>query len=383
MIPIPNDVGRDKEVSSTKTREFQDRVRYELSSLYHRSLALTSELNAISSMITLTEKSSVPLLRNYISAIEDSSADDVITPSNIRTDPTGITALETAESHREYGIICSKRVESVSAFTDSAGDLKGNITVIRSTLNGITDETPDAIIENNAKHIFDSRIPYIINFKKEDLSKASIYLDIKSDSIPIKLNALRFIPYPGVGSIILDGMWKDGATEVLGVNSTTLSTPEKTEVLTDTDYDKFTMPSYIHTEVVSTADLRLSFSSRRYITEMGGIVIGIGSLIGELNVYAKTSYAGFTITVPTGKKLYGLDIVPDCLFQTYSNMNIMVYDDINHFNAMNSNFVKRCTGVSTSLNINPDADRKLYLLVELNAPNNISPALSKILVRYS
>ena len=138
MIAGQENISRDKEVSSVETREWMDNVRYELSTLYHRSLAMSSEINALGAMVTLTEKPSVPILRKYIDEISISDADYIITASTEPVFPTVITDMNKAERHIEFGSICSKKVDSISVFTDSSGDMKPNIKVVRSTLIGLS-----------------------------------------------------------------------------------------------------------------------------------------------------------------------------------------------------------------------------------------------------
>lgn len=379
MIPAIK-INRSATVSSRDHRDFNDKLRYELSSLYHRSLAITSELNALSSMITLTEKSTVSMMRKYIDTLNLLNSDVIIDAQTAPIFPADLTDLQKAEQHSEFGIISAKRIESASVFLNSIGKLHDHLRVTRTTLNGIVDESPDQIIENNTKHIFDRNIPYIIKFEKENLLRASIYLDIMSDSIPIRLNALRFIPYPGTGSVILDGYWKDGSFPVKTNGNMSYEKPLGTyEGDVDPSYDQYTLPGYIHSELINTLNLRLGFSSINYITELQSIVIGLGAVVGELNVYSEKSYIGYELQIPEGKSLKNLQIHSDIYSPSLSNMSIYIYNDINHFNTMNDNYITRTYG-STDLNISGPGP--LYLLVELDSVNNISPALSKITARF-
>jgi len=382
VININNNIGRNKEVSSVETREFQDSVRYELSGLYHKSLVLAGEIGTLSSMITLTDKSSVPIFRDYVNQIKSASAGLIINASSIRTDPSTIKEIETAESHQEYGCICSKRVDTVEVFTDSAGNLNKHIQVQRSISSDVDNEINRNIIENDPIHIFDKRIPYLITYVKPGIKLASVNINIYSETKLMKFNAIKYTPYPGIGSVVLSELKRDRVTNIKSINNTSLTGTAVPEGYTGINYDQYTMPCYLHTEVISTSNIKLGFQSNRYISDLGGIVIGLGSITAELNMYSQNSYAGYTIDVPTGKVMDSLEIRSEIMYKNTDNIGVRIYDNEYNFNNMNDSYLCRQKGTSSELNITPDANGKLYLLVDLTSTNNISPALAKLIIGY-
>jgi len=385
MIELLNKIARDQIVSSIDTRELHDYIIYELSTLYHKTIALTGEINAITNLVTINESSANSLLLKYIQDKELTSGYIAIDQWSERTDPTSLTDNEKGEAHKQYGIFSSKRIQSKLSFIDDTGKPLPYINVTRTTLNGITEEAPDAIIENNINHILDTQIPYIVRFKKENLNKAVLNIDIKSESLPIKFNALRFIPFP-CGSVIMEGLWKDGFVNIkMNGNSVFQKAPQHTEGIIQTSYDKYTLPAYIHTELVETGDFRLGLSSDNYITEISSICIGIGALIGELNVYNDVSYFGYTITLPDETPtLSSINIVPDRYSGSVNNVSVYVYDNLNSFNNITDDYTVKCSSLSNSnLNIARNTDKQLFILLKLEAQNNISPAISRLEVRLS
>lgn len=371
MIENARNIARTAPVSSVEQRAFDDRLAAELSNTYHRLLRAYGQLKTLATSVLLTESMVVDLLRSE--DLEEGQL--LVTPSSVPLYPTSLKDSEKAERSPEFGVFFAKRIESRRVFTDQAGEMvKPTVRLSRTSENSLYLEAPDSIIENYIENVLVGEIPYIARFVKDNMSTSQVSLDIASSGNPFRINALRYVPMPGAGAVTLDAVNYDG------INPIVLN--DDVEYMKGTTYDiARTMPGYLHFETADTSLMRLAFSSSKYITKLKAVAVGISRIIGELNIYAQTSYIGFLIEAPEGTtSLKRVTLRSDGYSTSLRNLYVRVYDSLIEFNKVSNNYVVRA-GSDQVTDIAVPAGG-LYLLLEVSAPDNVSPTVKDILLQF-
>lgn len=370
MIEELRRISRTHVVQSSEQRELDDRIAAELSDQYHRILELSGRMKILASCIDLMDAAIV----NVINAAYTGDANTVIIgPGTGAIYPTAVTDDEKAERITEFGIIIAKRVSTKLVFTDANGNVYPFIDIVRSSNNALYLQQPDRIIENSVFHALDSDVPYLAHFVKENMTRSNVILDIVSTDRPVEINAVRFKPMPVVGSVQLDYVRYGDGQKIVMNGAENFDETAAYE-------SRRTFPAYVHFEPVITSRLQVSFSSEIYSASSGSVAVGVNQIIGEHNVYAETSYIGYEVEFPDGtSRLTRIEAIADEFAGSLDNIRMRVYDSLENFNAMNSNYVTTC---ESSMNTNIAGPGPLYLLVELSSVNNTTPCIGKIQLEF-
>jgi len=366
--------GRTDPVSSRRTKELEEYFHADLANQYHRILGLLSKARVASTCVTLTNAAFASLIS---SLSETSSSTQVITPASPVIYPESTTASEKVEKDEEFGIFHSKRINTREVFTDTDGELLSSIRIERTSEAIEAGEiSPDVIIENEPKHAITGMTPYLARFASEaEMEETDIVLDIISASGPFELNAIRFTPMPMAGAVSLDKLNYDGVVPVTMNGRTTY-----------TEGESFTVNrsylGYIHFEPVSTTRFRLKLSSNMYVSSLKCITVGVSSIIGEMNVYSRYSYAGFQIVFPEGtSRIKSITTTGDKYSPSVENVTYWIYNSLTRFNNLSDDYVG-AYGPTQTLDISKPASGSLYLLMRLESINNTTPCVGKITLEF-
>jgi len=370
MIEDIKPVSSRNKVSSQDTREFDDRAVTELSNQYHRILELTGKVRNLATCLSLTSQA-IGILTAHQAAEEGTVR---ITPSTTPIYPTSCT--DRAECVPEYGIIMAGRIASRRVFLTDGGEVLPSLTIYRSSNNSLYLEKPDRVIENRPEHALIGDIPYLAQFVRDNMGRANVIFTIASTDTPFEINALRFLPMPVAGSVVLEKVQYGDGNPVIVNGSNGFTETEGNEITR-------TYPAYVHFEPVTTNRFIVSCGSELYYPEMQSVIVGVSRLIGEYNVYALQSYIGYRISYPEdAATMTGLSLSCDTYSPDNDNVTIWVYDSEEHFNAMDSHYILSCTGSSLA-SIPKPASGYLYLLMEIASVNNTTPCVSSISVRFA
>ena len=211
MIENIRTVNREDRVKSEDNRELDNRIYGTLSSEHHNLLRLLGRVRTMNTSLTLTNASLSSLLNSETA--EDGTV--LITSNTAPTYPTSITSEQMAERDTEFGILTAKKLNSRMVFTDDSGIIRPTITITRATDNSLFLEKPDYVVENSTRHILEGSEPYLASFTKVDMSRSNITLDIRSTDQPFLINAIKYIPMPMAGSVMLEKLRYDGINPVV------------------------------------------------------------------------------------------------------------------------------------------------------------------------
>lgn len=370
MIENIRTVNREDRVKSEDNRELDDRIYATLSDEHHCLLRLLGRVRIMNTTLTLTNASLSSLLNS-----DTSSGNTVLINSNtIPMYPTSLTDEQKAERDTEFGILTAKKLNSRLVFTDNNDIVKPTITVTRATDNSLFLEKPDYVVENSIRHILEGSEPYMASFVREEMSKSNITLDIRSTDQPFLINALKYIPMPMAGSVMLEKLRYDGINPVVLNGGMEFSEASLFDITR-------TFPGYIHFEPVETSLIRLAVSSELYVSSLEAVTVGLSKIVGEYHTYAQTSYIGYKVSYPEGTtKLTRVKMSLDNYSLSLANVRIKVYDSVDDFNTINSRYIISC-GSDQTVDI-PDPGNDLYFLVEFESVNNTTPCVGKIELEY-
>lgn len=370
MIEDIRDINRSDPISSINNRKIDDKILAELSNQYHTLLSLLGKVNTLSVCLNLTNASLVNMLKSV-----DEEEDKIYIDSHTEPQyPTSISEIDMAENISEYGIIIAKRINNRSIFVDDNDIIKPNIEIVRSTDNSLFLENPDKVIENSPKHAFEGIEPYIAQFVKNNMSRSNITIDVKSNSQPFLINAIKYIPMPMAGSIMLERLRYDG------INPVILNGEVEFDETSIYDIHR-TLPGYIHFEPVETSVMRITVTSELFNTSLNAVTVGISKIAGEYNTYASKSYIGYKVNTPLGyTKLKAVTMNKDGYTMSLNNISIKIYDSLDEFNNVSNRYLISC-GTNQTVDI-PCENIPLYFLVEIDSINNTTPSLSGISLEY-
>jgi hypothetical protein len=371
LIEDIREISRADRVSSSQLRELDDKVYAELSSGYHNLLRLLGKVRTLNTCLVLTNASLSSLLNS-----ESTDENTVIIDSGTAPlYPSSISDGEKAERDTEFGVITAKKVNSRLVFTDDAGIMKPTVRVVRATDNALFLEKPDYVVENAVEHCLEGDEPYLASFTKDSMSRSNITLEMRSTDQPFLINAIKYIPMPMAGSVMLEKLRYDGINPVVLNGGLEF---EETSIYNTAR----TFPGYIHFEPVETSLIKMAVSSELYISTLGSVTVGVSKIVGEYHTFAKTSYIGYKVEFPTGTtKLTKVKMEKDSYALSLSNVIIKVYNSADDFNAVSNHYIVSC-GVEQEVSV-PDPGGSLYFLIEIESVNNTTPCLGKIELEYS
>ena len=227
-------------------------------------------------------------------------------------------------------------------------------------------------------------VPYITTFMHDNVTNmidARLKISVISSARPLVFNALRLIPMPTVGTVSIDDIGY-GNSAIL--SRLIMNGSEAFAAGTPCDAQR-ARPMYLHCEPISTRSFSIYLSSGTTIEDIGAICMGISRLVAEYNVYADTSYIGYTVTVPAGKKLSHVSIATSAWVHETSNIDINVYKNSQAFNALDSkaDATITCSGNTSVIPSVTDGSGVLYILVRLKASNGTTPCFTGLDLTWS
>lgn len=373
---ISRSITRTSKILSKETMEYSEAVNGILASQYHDIKTILGNARTLATCVSLTGAA-----LGRLSRYEAASASTIyIRVYTTPIFPTGSTVHAQIDS--EMGCLRSQVATSKPVLTTRDGSLIANLSIER--LSGLTtvDVMPSSISENDPAGMITGAMPYIAKFINdpvgETLAGAKLTLTLTTLSQPMTFNALKIIPMPAAGSVCIDAITvgKASSPEYL-----TLNGGESFGAMAPYTIGR-SYPTYLHTKQVSTSMLKLKLSSNLQTSDIDGIAIGIASLIAEYNIYAPVSHVGYEITFPAGMtRLTGITFDPTKWSGSTANVQVSLFDTLDQFNSMTSPIVYRTT--SGSISIDRPASGKLYMLVALQAVDNISPCLSGFTLSFA
>lgn len=367
-----NNIVRSKRVNSEELRELFDSYNSRISAAYHReneiygmlrTAMVCLEMTNSSMMITLSQLSKEGLKTRMISAYTD-----CIYPSSVADG-------EKAERHPEFLTIAAKRLNTKSVFLDSDGNTYPSIRV-NKTIVSDTADIPDSVLENKLENVIRGDVPYLIRYIKESvISRAHLGLEIESTGEPFRINALRYVPIPGMGGNILKTLSYGGSKRPVMNGDYVL--PDLTgNYLFDINR---TLCGYFNFKPVETDRIKFDISSELYVSSMHCVAIGIGRVVGELNTYAKKSYIGYKINYPTGtESLTNVKISPSPYASSIKNIKVKIYGNQSDFDSVGNNFLASFIDEYSPQNINRQTAPTVFVLVEIESENETTPTLGTI-----
>ena len=379
MIEELDLVTRSSIVSSQDRREFDERVYTELSNLYHRTLAIIGRANTVSLCLGLTNSA----LLNTISSLQISQ-DPMVVTVDARTLPLYPTVSEQQQAERfsDFRVITARRVHSVPVFVTETGQIRAGVEMTRTTANALHMARPSTIVENTLTGILTGDAPYLIKFSYPQEELSNLTLNISSTTTPFSINAVRIVPMPVVGSISL--VYMKHSTLLKPVLNGNIEFPDISGNEDPQLRTRRSFPAYIHFKQIDTSVLRFAFESRLYLQDKGAVVIGISSMLGEMNVYALKSYIGWEINVPSGAtKIIRTHIYSDNYAESVVNARLKVYSDLVEFNRVSNDYLLSSVGDTLQDVPIGSGTTKLYALLDIDSVDNSTPCIGRIEVEFA
>jgi hypothetical protein len=288
--------------------------------------------------------------------------------------PTSISSYEKAERNQEFVSITAKRVNSRLVFADADGTLNPSMEVVK-TIRTEDNIAPRYIVENSIENIFRGDLPYVARYVKDEVAKTRLQLDINSKDQPFAINAIKYIPMPAMGAIVLETLTYDEGKPITLNGGVTF--PDVTQYSLERTYQ-----GYIHFEPVDASSIRFSLSSEVYLSALSCIAIGITKILGELNTYALKSYIGWKMVYPhDATRLINVQIIPATHSSSVKNVRVRIYDNVDDFNQANDQYIVSC-GNDTDVDIRKVSIPNPYILMELTSENNTTPCVGRIRLEF-
>lgn len=369
---------RDK-VSSKLMNENNKNLDTDMSELIRQIAMIAGENNVLSDMIIMVNKAMTDTYNQLFEPTDDNTLfltaknSDLMYPEDIRDewkahidDPTNLISLNRLSEDNQFSI-WNDQTEQYS--------LKERVAIDRLVEKG--DDGTTYEVKGSAENIFISDKPYIITSTGVTSGKMELTLGLRIYDKTLKTNTIRFIPFPGIGKVRLNSViFKD-------VDDNTLSILEFDDQLLTLDTSNIysTIPIILAFRNVDFKYVTFIFSTEEYIIEdTKQLSLGIQNLDVLSVQYSHISYVGFKIDTSSINYLSDVEILGTQLYDSVPRdyINFMFYDDLDSFNFITDDWFSRN---ETRVNVT-DKD-EIYLLVELNRYEDVSPLIKGIKVTFT